>query len=165
MSQMFFNEIEAAKIAQNMEKNGLAFYQKAAAKTKDPAVRGLFLQLVDDEKRHLAAFEDLEETLQTQRRDQAGYVDDAEIAAYIERLLQTQVFGEDSDVARLANEAASDAEAMAVGMKAERDSIVFYQEMLDFVDSKVAREAFATILKDERQHLRILGERSEACGA
>ena len=31
MSQMFFNEIEAVRIAQNMEKNGLAFYQRAAA--------------------------------------------------------------------------------------------------------------------------------------
>lgn len=165
MSQLFFNEVEAAKIAQNMEKNGLAFYQKAAAKTKNVAVRDLFLKLADDEKTHLARFEELEDTLQAERRDQAGYADDDEIAAYIDRLLQTQVFGNAGDVARLADQAADDIEALGVGMKAERDSIVFYQEMLDFVDSKAARAAFAGILKEERQHLRLLGEQSEHCAA
>ena len=165
MSQLFFNEVEAAKIAQNMEKNGLEFYRKAAARTKDVAVRDLFLKLADDEKGHLARFEELEETLQAERRDQAGYVDDHEIAAYIDRLLQTQVFGAAGDVARLAEQAADDVEALGVGMKAERDSILFYQEMLDFVDSKAAKTAFASILKEERQHLRLLGELREDCAA
>ncbi len=165
MSQLFFNEVEAAKIAQNIEKNGLAFYQKVAAKTRNVAVRNLFMKLADDEKGHLARFEELEEALQAARRDQAGYADDDEIAAYIDRLLQTQVFGDAGDVARLAEQAADDVEALGVGMKAERDSIVFYQEMLDFVDSKAAKTAFADILKEERQHLRLLGELSEDCGS
>jgi len=164
MSQMFFNEIEAAKIAQNMETNGLAFYQRAAAKSRDPAVRDLFLKLAGDEKEHLATFQELEETLHTQRIDRAGYTDDAEINAYIDRLLKTQVFADRNDVDRLADQAADDMEALAVGMKAERDAIVFYQEMMDFVDSKDAREAFDWILKEERRHLRGLGERSEALG-
>ena len=163
MSQMFFNEIEAAKIAQNMEANGLAFYQRAAAKARDPRVKKLFLALADDEAKHRAWFEELEEQLHTERRDGPGYTDDAEIGAYISGLLQTQVFGDESDVARLADGAADDAAALAVGMKAERDSIVFYQEMLDFVDSKVAQRTFEKILEEERRHLRLLGEQSEAC--
>ena len=163
MSQMFFNEIEAAKIAQNMEKHALEFYQKAAAKTRNPAVRDIFLQLAEDEKGHLATFEELEETLQAARREQAGYADDSEIGAYIDRLLQTQVFCDTCAVTRLADQAKDDLEALAVGMKSERDAIVFYQEMLDFVDSKAAKEAFSDILKEERRHLKILGDRSDDC--
>jgi len=163
MSQMFFNEIEAAKIAQNMERNGLAFYQQAAAKTRNPTIRDTFLQLTEDEKKHLAAFEELEESLQAKRLERAGYTDDAEIGGYIDRLLKTQVFREAGDVSRLATQAKDDIEALAVGMKAERDSIVFYQEMIDFVDSKEAKETFEWILKEERDHLRILGDRSEEC--
>jgi len=163
MAQMFFNEIEAAKIAQNMETNGLAFYQKAAGRAKDQGVRDVFLQLAEDEKDHLARFQELEEQLQADRRSGAGYADDAEIGAYIDRLLRTQVFGSESDVARLADQAESDYESLAVGMQAERDTITFYQEMLDFVDSKIAKEAFANILAEERKHLRILGDRSEQC--
>lgn len=163
MAQMFFNEIEAAKIAQNMEANGLAFYQKAAARANDQATRDVFLRLAEDEKEHLARFQELEEKLQGERRAGAGYADDAEIGAYIDRLLKTQVFGDASDVARLADQAESDYETLAVGMRAERDAIVFYQEMLDFVDSKVAKEAFTHILAEERKHLLILGDRSEHC--
>ena len=160
MSPMFFSEIEAAKIAQNMEKNGIAFYEQAAAKTRNPRVRDLFLQLAEDEKKHLAAFEKLEATLQSRPSATSGNADDPELSAYIERLLKTQVFGDSGDVARQADQAKNDGEALAVGMKAERDSIVFYQEMIDFVDTKDAREAFGWILKEERRHLSLLGERA-----
>ncbi|HUU93239.1 MAG TPA: ferritin family protein [Phycisphaerae bacterium] len=163
MSQMFFNEIEGAKIAQNMEKNGVVFYQKAAAKAESAAVRDTFLQFAEDEKTHLARFEELEETLQRERRNGAGYADDAEIASYIDGLLKTQVFGDEGDVARLADQAEDDLAALAVAMRAERDSILFYQEMMGLVDSKDAQAAFSTILDEERDHLRILGERSEHC--
>ena len=163
MAQMFFNEIEAAKIAQNLERNGLAFYQKAADRARDQATRDVFLQLAEDEKGHLAHLEELEETLQAERRTGSGYTDDPEIGAYIDRLLRTQVFGDESDVARLAEQAESDYETLAVGMRAERDSILFYQEMLDFVDSKAAKEAFEHILAEERRHLSLLDDRSEHC--
>jgi len=163
MAQMFFNEVEAAKIAQNMERNGLAFYQKAAEKATDPATRDVFLGLAEDEKEHLAHFEELEDTLQDQRRTGTGYADDPEISAYIDRLLMTQVFGDESDVARLAEQSESDYESLAVGMRAERDAITFYQEMLDFVDSKIAKDSFGHILKEERKHLQLLGDRSEHC--
>jgi rubrerythrin len=163
MAQMFFNEVEAAKIAQNMERNGLAFYQKAAAKAKDQATADVFNQLAEDEKEHLAHFEELEEKLQSERRTGSGYSDDPDLAAYIDRLLKTQVFGDASDVARLAEQSESDYESLAVGMRAERDAITFYQEMLDFVDSKVAQEAFTHILQEERKHLQLLGDRSEHC--
>ena len=163
MAQMFFNEIEAAKIAQNMERNGLAFYQKAAAKAQDQATADVFNQLAEDEKEHLAHFEELEETLQSERRTGAGYTDDADLGAYIDRLLKTQVFGDESDVARLAEQCESDYESLGVGMRAERDAITFYQEMLDFVDSKTAKEAFQHILQEERKHLQLLGDRSEHC--
>ena len=164
MAQMFFNEIEAAKIAQNMEKNGLDFYQRAAARTSNPQVRDVFQQLIEDEKNHLATFEELEETLQARRADGAAYTDDPEIGAYIDRLLQTQVFCEKCTVTGMLGQAADDCSALAVGMQAERDAILFYQEMLDFVDAREAREAFDWILKEERRHLRILGERGAACG-
>jgi len=164
MSQMFFNEIEAVRIAQNMEKGGLAFYQAAAAKTASAPVRSLLLRLGEDEKRHLETFEKLEDTLQAGRRGQPDAEEDPQLGAYIDRLLETQVFAGEGSVARLAREARDDAAAMAVGMKAERDSIVFYQEMLDFVDSKVARDAFHWIVKEERRHLRELGDEAEKCG-
>ena len=163
MARMFFNEVEAAKIAQNMERDGIDFYQRAAAKAKAEATRDAFLRLSEDEKKHLARFEELEEGLQARRAEGPGYTDEADLGAYIDRLLDTQVFAKDGAVARLVEQAESDYETLAVGMRAERDAIVFYQEMLDFLDSPEAKEAFGRILAEEREHLKILGERSQQC--
>ena len=163
MARLFFNEVEAVKIAQNMEKQGLAFYEAAAERAAGTSARDTFLQLAEEERKHLAQFQELEEDLQARRREGAGYADDEDIAAYIERLLQTQVFAEEGDAARLARDVKGDYEALSVGMRAERDSILFYQEMIDLVDSPLAREAFGRILTEERQHLRLLGDRSEHC--
>jgi rubrerythrin len=159
---MFFNEIEAARIAENMETNGLAFYSKSAARTKDAGVRKVFEQLAKDEEEHLDAFAKLERSLQVARTapPESGD-DDAELGAYIQRLLETQVFSGLSDATRLGEEAKDDYEALATAMRAERDAIVFYQEMLTFVDSKTSKETFTWILDEERKHLRLLGDRAE----
>jgi rubrerythrin len=162
---MFFNEIEAARIAQNMETNGLEFYAKSAARTKDAAVRRVFEQLAKDEEEHLDAFTKLERALEVARTAPPEPGDDeAELGAYIQRLLETQVFSGLSDATRLGEQAKDDYEALATAMRAERDAIVFYGEMLNFVDSKAAQEAFTWILDEERKHLRILGDRAEAIG-
>ncbi len=163
MARMFFNEVEAAKIAQNMERGGIDFYQRAADKAETDETRDVFRKLVEDEKKHLVRFQELEEKLQAGRAEGDGYTDGEDVSAYIDRLLDTQVFAKKGDVARLSDQVKSDYEALAVGMRAERDAVAFYQEMIDFVDSKVATEAFGQILAEEREHLRILGERSEHC--
>ena len=162
MAQMFFSEADAARIAQNMETNGLAFYQQAAAKSGNSKVREVFLRLADDEEKHLATFKDLEATLRA-RRAEPPTAEDEDIGPYVNRLLQSQVFCEKCAAARITGQSQDDMEALAVGMQAERDSILFYQEMLDFVDSREARDAFTWILKEERKHLQTLAARAEDC--
>ena len=164
MSQMFFNEIEAVRIAQNMEKNGLAFYQHAAAKSANAKVRETFQQLIEDEKGHLKAFEELEATLEARRTAGAEFEDDKELGAYIDQLLRTQVFCEKCAATDMLQQAKDDCTALAVSLQAERVAIIFYQEMLGYVDSKEAKEAFDWILKEERQHLVTIGERGTSCG-
>ncbi len=163
MSPTGFNEVEAAKIAQQMEHDGLAFYRAFAETTGDPAVRRVFEQIAQDEVDHLKAFQALEEALQAERREAGGYADDPDLQAYVGRLLDMQVFADERDVAALGRRTETDYEALAVAMRAERDAIVFYQEMLDLVASDTARETFQWILEQEREHLRLLGDRSEHC--
>ena len=164
MSQMFFNEIEAARIAQDMEKNGLAFYQHAAAKTANAAVREIFKTLIEDEKKHLKTFEELEAALEARRTAGHAFEDDVELGAYIRQLLGTQVFCEKCPATAVLKKAEDDCSALAVSLQAERDAILFYQEMLGFVDSREARDAFEWILKEERRHLMTIGQRGAACG-
>ena len=162
MSSMFFNDVEAAKIAVNMERNGLKFYTEAARRTGDPEVKRVFERLAADEKEHIAAFEELHQKLLQEPRSQS-YLDHEELDAYMRRLVESHVFADEGTAARLLDQIDSDIGALGVGIRAERDTMLFYQEMMDFTDSKAAREAFRKIIDEERRHLVALAERSDAC--
>ncbi len=162
MAQMFFSEADAARIAQNMEANGIDFYLKSAAKAASAKTREVFTRLAGDEHKHLSTFKDLEAALRA-RGEEPPSPDEEDIGPYVQRLLQSQVFCEKSATGRLSAQADDDMAALAVGMQAERDSILFYGEMLGFVDSKEARDAFTWILKEERKHLQTLAARAEDC--
>ena len=162
MPSMFFNDVEVAKIAANMERHGLRFYAEAARKAKDPSVKKVFLELAEDEKQHIALFEALQQQLLEEPREQS-YLDSDELDVYIQRLVETQVFADEGAVARLVSQIDSDIGALGVGMRAERDALLFYQEMLGFTDSRAARETLSKIIDEERRHLVELAERSEAC--
>lgn len=161
-SSMFFNDVEAMKIACNLERGGLKFYLAVAKKAKDPNVKRAFERLAKDEKAHVQVFEELQQKLLDEPRKEA-YFDSEELDAYMARLIETHVFADDSLVARLADQVQSDIEALGVGMRAERDTLLFYQDLLGFTDSKAAREALQRIIGEERRHLVELAERSEAC--
>ena len=162
MSSTFFNDVEAAKIALSIERNGQKFYNGAARKARDPNVKRIFKQLASDEKEHIELFESLHQQLLDRPRRQ-GYVDSDEVNAYVQRLVDTQVFADEGTVARLVDQIDSDIGALGVGIRAERDALLFYQEMINFTDSKAAREAFGKIIEEERRHLVELGRRSDDC--
>lgn len=50
------DDLEAFKIAMEMEKEGLEFYQKTAGQTKDPKEKALFERLSKEEEEHYRAF-------------------------------------------------------------------------------------------------------------
>jgi len=47
-----FTELDAVKVALDMENKGYAFYEKTAAEAVDSMVKGIFLYLVGQEKEH-----------------------------------------------------------------------------------------------------------------
>jgi rubrerythrin len=159
---MFFDDLEAVKIATAMEQSGLDFYTRAAEKTADPYVKKMFLRLAGEERQHLTLFEELQKKLSQEPRHPAG-VEDDETAAYVQHLVDSHVFSEKGTPARLLAEAADDIAALAVGIRAERDALLFYQEMINFTDSQAAVAAFEQIIAEERQHLAILAEASRRC--
>ncbi len=162
MSNLFFNDVEAAKIAINMERNGFTFYTRAAERVTRDEVKTVFQRLAEDERSHIAMFEDLHDRLLAEpRRD--SYLDGEEIDQYMRRLVESHVFSDESTVSRLIDQVDSDIAALAVGIRAERDTMLFYQEMINFTNSPAAREAFQKIIDEERHHLTILAERSEHC--
>lgn len=51
------DDLDALKLAMNMEKEGFEFYRKAAAEAKDTAEKALFECLAKDEEEHFSIFQ------------------------------------------------------------------------------------------------------------
>lgn len=57
------NPIDPISIAIQTEKDGIAFYEKAAEKTSHPFGKQMFLSFIEDEKRHLHILEQISKEL------------------------------------------------------------------------------------------------------
>jgi rubrerythrin len=63
----------------------------------------------------------------------------------------------------MAQRVSSDAEAIQIGIYAEKDSILFYSELRELV-RRADREVVDNIIKEERSHLRQLSDLRRALG-
>ena len=80
---------------------------------------------------------------------------------YLRALVDSRVFADDKIAYDMAQRVASDAETIQIALGAEKDSILFYSEMREFV-RRSDRELISNIIEEERSHLRQLSELRES---
>jgi rubrerythrin len=145
---VFFESGELYKAATQMERNGLAYYVVAAGLARDEETRAVYQYLASSEKRHPRTFR----KLWTQSRHSSppeSYK--GEYKNYLKTLLEDRIFPSSAS-ARARAAKSRPLTALSTGIKAEKDSILFYSEMVDVV-SPSDRDQVAKILAEEKRHL------------
>jgi len=151
----FFKSSELYRIAMQMERNGLAFYNEIARQADNEQTRAVYDYLASSEKRHLRTFK----KLLGSRELSAPQSYKGEYRKYLKALLKDRVFPS-SAIARSRAAKSGPSAAMRAGINAEKDSILFYTELLDLVPP-ADRTAVDKILAEEKRHLRRLAEYKE----
>jgi rubrerythrin len=149
----FFRSGELYRMAAEMERTGLAFYNTIAEQAKDLTVKAVFGYLAIAEKRHLRTFKKL---WSAAAKSSAPETYRGEYKNYLAALLKEQVFPS-SGIARSRAARSSQLSALNTGLKAEKESILFYSGLLDLVPQQ-DRTAIQKILAEEKRHLRKLME-------
>jgi rubrerythrin len=67
------------------------------------------------------------------------------------------VFNDDLAASELVTQADTDKQAVEVGIEAEKDAILFYEQLREIMSGDAA-EAIATVISEEKAHLRKLAE-------
>ena len=149
-----FSGSELINIAIGIERRGIVFYDIMASSTKNDAARELFHYLADMERDHIQTFQGMlgEADKYQPSPDQAG-----EYTAYLQALVDSAVFSDDLVTSEMATRAESDAEALELAIRAEKDSILFYYEMKDIMPQR-AQPTVNQIIAEEKSHLRQLSE-------
>jgi len=149
----FFTADELLDIAVGIEKNGQAFYKSLADRASTESARSMYRFLADEEKHHEAVFERM-------RKDGIKIMPpesyQGEYMTYLKSLVDSLVF-QSPQSTRASRKAGSEIEALITGIQAEKDSILFYGEMLN-LSKETDRTTLENIIKEEKSHLQQLSE-------
>jgi len=154
MAQLF-NADEIFEIAEQIERNGAKFYEKAAGATPDDTARDLFLELAAMEKRHEDTFANLRAELP--REDWTATVDpEGEAALYLRAVADGHIFDLKRNPADSLKGNATPAEVLRMAIDIEKDSVAFYVAMQGMVPAELGEDKISKIIIEEIGHVRLL---------
>lgn len=150
MTAYDFNANDVFELAEDIEVNGMAFYQDAAGKVDDEGHKKLLLELADMERTHKIIFEEMRKDLAQKEKTETVFDPEGDAAAYIKALADIRVFFEKEI------DTSSMEEILKAAITAEKDSIVLYTGMKDMVPEKFGKQRIDNIIKEEMGHIRLL---------
>ena len=148
-----FNADEIYEMAQQIERNGAAFYRKAAASVDDAAGKELLLNFAEMEVAHERVFAELKKELSEKEKTTTTFDPEGEAAIYLRALADTRVFLEKKI------DLSSMKEILKAAITAEKDSIVFYLGMKEMVPDDLGKAKIDIIIKEEMSHIKLLSSR------
>lgn len=160
MDAYLFNEKEGLRIAAEIERRGLGFYEHARRVTKSSAVKALLDDLIEDERGHLNEFARLSEA------HPGGGEYDMETNIYLSAIAADIVFSGGLSALAEGDGLESTISILKYSIASEKDSILFYQALIEKIAGEDTRNVFREIIRQEMVHLsrlqaQLIGEESK----
>ncbi len=145
-----FNADDVFKLAEEIERNGAAFYRNAAQFVSAEKHKDLLNHLADMEVQHEKIFKAMHAELTEKETVETVFDPDNESVMYLKALADMRVFfNKPIDTSSMEN-------ILKAAVTAEKDSIVLYLGMKDLVPEKFGKNRIDTIIKEEMGHIRLL---------
>lgn len=155
MGTKFLSDNEILTVAMNIEENGYRFYDLVAKNSKQKETKRIFERLRDEETEHKKAFKEMFDSLpNADSYDYFGIKE--EIASYLRALVDTGVFKgmADESIKKL-----NEIKALEVGVRAERDTVLFFTAAQRSSANPKAKEIMNAIIEIEKGHIVTLTNR------
>jgi rubrerythrin len=151
------NSIAVFEIAERIERNGAAFYRRAAQMFDAPDVAGRLLDLAKWEEKHERVFARMREQVSRRAAAPAALAQTHELPEP-QVMAGLAVFGIRSDPTEELYGDENEADILRKAVQKEKDSIVFYHGLKDFVRDKAGKGQVDRIIKEEMRHVVTLNE-------
>ncbi len=138
-------------IAIEIEHKGIAFYDVMSRSSEQAAVRQVFHYLTEMERQHVQIFQE------TFRAITQNDLSDQQESQYVQTLVDNSVFTDEVVDSDMASRLDTDIQAVELGIQMEKDSILFYYELISQVEES-AHDAVNRIITEEKSHLEQLSE-------
>ena len=142
---------EVLKMAIEIEKNGKAFYDEVVLAVKDEKTKSVFQFLSDEEVKHEKTFRTMLREMESESAPTP--FDDSEITRYFQSLIGQKVFPSALEGKHMKSEISDPLVAARIALSLEKDSILFYHEILPVTREK-DHAVIERIIEEEREHIK-----------
>ncbi len=152
--EKLFSDLEGLRIAMEIEARGREFYQKAYDKAGKPEHKDLFILLKDEETHHLETFTNMfNKVKENKEAHSEEYLFDPETSRYLTVLVEDHIFPKKEKAAAKIDELLTIEAILTAAIQAEKDSILFYDELA--INSKFpdAKKIFLALKAEEQAHV------------
>jgi len=149
-----FQPADIFQFAVRIEEDGEIFYHKAALMAEDAGTRDIFNRLADEEIRHKRIFTDMLEKIKKTSMPETYR---GEYLAYLRDYIDGKVIFKKGLRDAALPEIHDTLSAIDFAMEREMDSILYYQEVKQFLSEK-DRAGIDLIIEEERKHFEKLAE-------
>lgn len=154
-----FSAREMIEVAIKEEQTGATFYRALADSTDSEDLAEFAREVAAMEDTHEAKFKKLREEVGEYKTPRESY--EGEYDSYMSYLLEGRIFPTGRDGEEMARRQESDEQAVNTAMELERNTLLFYHEMLKFIPEK-QHALLEGIIDEERQHVRDFAEYRDA---
>ena len=156
-----FSMDEIFAMAERIERNGIAFYRKAIEGVSGTRFKKIFEEIIEMELDHEKTFAAMRAGLTGSERMPAVFDPDDEVGMYLQAMADGRVFDIKDDPSKklTGSESPQDILNMAIGL--EKDSIIFYLGLEEYVPAESGKDKVRAIIKQEMGHIALLDDKLE----
>jgi rubrerythrin len=155
LMSMAFNADEVFEIAEQVERNGMAFYERAAERFSGDA-KSTLLRLADMEVTHQQVFAAMRRELSDADLGLKAFDPDGEAARYLAAFADGKIFDLNADPLALLGPENSVRDILETAIGLEKDSVVFYVAIKDAVPESLGEDKIDRIIQEEMAHILLL---------
>jgi rubrerythrin len=152
-----FNAFEVFEIAERIERNGARFYRRAAD-LFDADTAKMFLDLANWETEHVQVFSDMRKQLSGLSQELRTFKPEDNILLDAQAMAGLAVFGIRPDPSGELTGKEDKVDVLRKAIEKEKDTIVYYTGLKDFVPVRAGKDKIEDIIKEEMRHISILSQ-------
>lgn len=154
MDVKLFSDLEGLRIAISIEASGRDFYQQAYDLAKNESHKDLFFLLKNEEVAHYETFSDIFRKInENKQANSEEYLFDQETSRYLTVLAEGHIFPTAGKAQVKIAEATTVVEILRMAIQAEKDSILFYDELASKSKFEEAKGIFTLLKREEQTHV------------
>jgi len=153
-----FDADEIFEMAEEIERNAAMFYREAAKSASVKQTKHMFLDMAAMEEDHLKTFTEMRGQFKQEDEEHVIFDPNNEAALYLQAIADSRGWEGQISLAEKLTGREKIEDILQIAINAEKNSIVFFVGLEDFVPARLGKDKVESLIKEEMSHLTELNQ-------